>query len=115
MSEGLEVKISNNNKGLLVHLIGRISHTESNQFQSQLSELLEKSEQTYLFDCSELSFISSSGLRAILQFAKQIPDKGKKIGFFALQEAVLHVFDISGFTKILNIYKDKQQAEKELG
>ena len=110
MSAGLELKVSTDKGSLLIKLIGRISYTESNEFQAKLDELLLKDEQKIVFDCAELSFISSAGLRAILQLAKQAPAKDKKLVFYGLQENVAHIFDISGFTKILKIYSDKEQA-----
>lgn len=110
MSAGLEFKVSKDNGRLVVQLIGRVSYTESNEFQTKLDELLLKDEQLVMFDCAELSFISSAGLRAILQLAKQAPSKDKKLVFHSLQDNVAHIFDISGFTKILKIYPDKEQA-----
>ena len=111
MSSELELAVKSDNKSLSVRLIGKIGYLESNQFQSQLEELLDKDESVIFIDCSELSFISSAGLRVILKFAKQIPEKNKKLALYALQKNVEHVFDVSGFSKILNIYPDRQQAE----
>ena len=107
---GLSMRVSNEGECLYVHLNGRISYAESIDFQSQLEELLPREEKNVLFDCSGLNFISSAGLRAVLQFAKQAPAKGKKLGFFGLQSNVSHVFEISGFTRILKIYPNKVQA-----
>ena len=107
---GLTVNISNEGECLFVHLNGRVSYAESVDFQSQLEDLLPREEKSVLFDCSGLDFISSAGLRAVLQFAKQAPAQGKKLGFFALQSNVSHVFEISGFTRILKIYPNKVQA-----
>ena len=114
VSAGLELKISTDDGSLLVQLIGRISYTESNEFQTKLDELLLKDERKIVFDCTELSFISSAGLRAILQLAKQAPTEDRKLVFYGLQENVAHIFDISGFTKILKIYSDKEQAVSAL-
>lgn len=105
-----DLKVSGEGGQLLVCLGGQIGYIESNKFQSQLDDLLSRDERVILFDCNELTFISSAGLRAILQFAKQAPAKEKKLGFCALQDNVAHVFDISGFTKILQIYPSREQA-----
>ncbi len=107
---GLSVKVSSGGDCLFVHLSGRVSYAESVDFQSQLEDLLSREEKSILFDCSGLDFISSAGLRAVLQFAKQAPSKDKKLGFFALQSNVAHVFEISGFTRILKIFPNKAQA-----
>lgn len=107
---GLNLEVSSEGDCLFVHLGGRISYAESVDFQSQLEELLPREEKMVLFDCSGLDFISSAGLRAVLQFAKQAPTKGKKLCFFALQSNVAHVFEISGFTRILKVYPNKVQA-----
>ena len=106
----LNLKISSEGECLFVYLGGRVSYAESIDFQSQLEELLPREEKNVLFDCTGLDFISSAGLRAVLQFAKQAPTKGKKLGFFGLQNNVSHVFEISGFTRILKVYPNKVQA-----
>ena len=112
----VEVRVANSVDGKVVvaRLMGHVGYLESKQLQPQLDRLLDRAEPSILLECSELSFISSSGLRAILQFARQAQEKNKKLGFTALRESVAYVFDISGFTKILNIYDDQGQAETEL-
>lgn len=112
----VEVRVANcvEGKFVVARLMGHVGYLESRQLQPQLDKLLDREEPTILLECNELSFISSSGLRVILQFARQAQEKSKKLGFTDLRESVAYVFDISGFTKILNIYDDQKQAEADL-
>ena len=112
----VEVRVADSvdDKVVVARLMGHVGYLESKQLQPQLGRLLDRKESAILLECSELSFISSSGLRAILQFARQAQEKNKKLGFASLRESVSYVFDISGFTKILNIYDDQKQAEADL-
>ncbi|MDE3269570.1 MAG: STAS domain-containing protein [Pseudomonadota bacterium] len=112
----VEVRVTDSveDKVVVARMMGHVGYLESKQLQPQLDRLLGRTEPAIILECSELSFISSSGLRAILQFARQAQEKNKKLGFAALRESVAYVFDISGFTKILNIYDDQKQAEAKL-
>ena len=55
-----------------------------------------------ILDCSALEYVSSAGLRVILKAQKQMNVQGcmKLIG---VKEAIMEVFDITGFADILTI------------
>ena len=63
-----------------------------------------------LVDLSALRYISSAGLRILLLAAKRVQQKGGKIILYALQENVNDIFDISGFSSVFKICKDKESA-----
>lgn len=63
-----------------------------------------------LVDLSALRYISSAGLRILLLAAKRVQQKGGKIILYALQENVRDIFDISGFSSVFKICKDKESA-----
>lgn len=52
-----------------------------------------------VIDCSELDYISSSGLRIIIALRKRCPD----VELIDVNTEVYNVFEMTGFTRILNI------------
>lgn len=54
-------------------------------------------------DCTGMSYICSSGLRAFLSLNKSITSKGGKLIIRHLEPLVKDVFDMSGFSQIFNI------------
>ena len=63
-----------------------------------------------VIDFSDLSYISSAGLRVMLGLAKAMQKKDGKLVISSLSPQVKEVFDISGFTAIFRIFDTKADA-----
>ena len=86
---------------LLVKPIGRIDIDTTPELEKVVNEEIEKI--IYLtIDFSEVNYISSMGLRAILAFQKTMQAKGD-MKVANVKPEVLEVFKMVGFDKILNI------------
>ena len=55
-----------------------------------------------ILDCSALEYVSSAGLRVILKAQKQMNVRGS-MKLIGVNEAIMEVFDITGFADILTI------------
>ena len=112
MASGSELTLENHSEGgvLTVDIIGRATTIAASAFQSQLDEFVDREEKAIFLNCEKLAFISSSGLRVILRFAKEVSGRDKKLCFLSLNSNVAHIFEISGFSKIVDIYSDRAQA-----
>ena len=64
----------------------------------------------FVWDFSRLTFISSAGLRSVLQALKQVGPRGGKFAVCALSRNVHEVFDISGFKSLITICPDCASA-----
>ena len=53
--------------------------------------------------------MSSSGLRVLLATAKKLKGKGE-LKISNLNSVIEEVFDVSGFSSILNVYKTEEEA-----
>lgn len=86
---------------LTIALSGRLDTTTSpeleREIKSDISQVTERS-----FDFTELEYISSAGLRVLLT-AQKIMNKQGRMVIRHVSEAVLEVFDITGFSDILTI------------
>ena len=56
-----------------------------------------------VFDLAEVTYVSSAGLRVLLQAHKNMMQAGGKMTIAHPQEAVRRVFTLTGFAKILTI------------
>ena len=63
---------------------------------------------------TELSYISSAGLRVVLVLAKRLKQAGGKLVIYGMQPHVREVFDISGFLAILNVTATRNEAVEQL-
>jgi anti-anti-sigma factor len=63
-----------------------------------------------LLDMSEVTFISSLGLRMLLTVAKALDRHGAKTVLLSPQPAVREVLSLSGFDQLMPVYNDERTA-----
>ena len=89
------------NEKLTVAIEGRIDTTTAPQLESELKSSLDGVKEL-VFDIKELEYISSAGLRVLLTAQKVMNKQGKMIVKGA-SEAVMEIFEVTGFVDILDI------------
>jgi anti-sigma B factor antagonist len=63
-----------------------------------------------LLDMSEVTFVSSLGLRMLLTVAKALDRRGAKTVLLRPQPAVREVLKLSGFDQVIPIHNDNETA-----
>ena len=99
---------------LFVSLVGRLDTEAAVKFEAELAEVCKANAHSALtVDAAELEYVASSGLRTILKLAKT--EKNFKV--VNVCSSVYSVFEMTGFSRIINITKalrkiDLEQCEK---
>jgi len=88
---------------LNIKVEGRLDTVTSPELEASLGE--ESLGTKVVFDMSDLEYISSAGLRVLLSAQKKAIAEGGEMIVKGCQEAVLDVFDVTGFADILTIEK----------
>lgn len=63
-----------------------------------------------VLDLSELSYVSSAGLRSILQALKKTKSTGGSLRLCSIQPTVLKLLELSGFLSLVSTYPDREGA-----
>ncbi len=92
---------------------GRLDSMTSPDFEKSLEEYLKPPESNLLLDFDELDYISSAGLRVVLNAAKVFRQVEWKFAACNMQDHVREVFEISGFDSFINIYDSVNDFVKE--
>lgn len=95
----MNISKSLNDSVLTVSLEGRLDTTTSPMLESELNDSYEGITELIL-DFAALEYISSAGLRVILSAHKMTKGMLKIIN---VNDSVREIFDITGFSDILNI------------
>ncbi len=96
---------------LLVKLSGSIDAVAAAEFDKEFADLPASAE-TVELDFSAVNYTSSAGLRSLLMVKKLAAKQDKRLLVKDPQPAVVEVFDITGFNKLLDIvYSNQQQAD----
>lgn len=106
------MEIIQNKQGnvLVLDLNGRLDTTNYTEAEKQFMEFIKNNEINIVVDCSGLEYISSSGLRVFLMTLKKITSLKGKFVLCGLRDNINEIFEISGFTSIFDIQKDKDTA-----
>lgn len=90
-----------NEKELVIELSGRLDTTTAPTLEKTISENICDVEKLIL-DCKGLEYISSAGLRVVLNAQKKMQQIGG-MKVINVCEEVMEVFEITGFVDILSI------------
>jgi anti-anti-sigma factor len=93
---------------------GRLDGATGPVFEGDLSKAIAGDANKLLLDMAGLNYISSAGLRIVLQAAKQMKSKGGRLALCSLKEQIKEVFDISGFSGLLDIAPTAEEAMMRL-
>lgn len=93
----MEIKIQLGENEVQSKFIGRLDTAASQQAAADMEPLMSNADKPIIIDCSELEFISSSGLRLFLSLRKQTIAKGGKVIITGMTPEVKQVFSITGF------------------
>ena len=83
---------------------GRVDVTTSPQLQSRILAIFQKKNNLVL-DFLNVEYVSSAALRALLIGQKTAVSKGGSMKLVNVGDTVMKVFEMSGFSKILNVEK----------
>lgn len=100
----MESTITKERHATIFTLKGRLDSNTAPQFEKELRDFLISPSGHLVFDCNDLEYISSAGLRVILNTAKAYSASPYRFAACAMQEHVLEVFEISGFDSFITIH-----------
>ena len=97
----MDILITNGSE-FIISLKGRLDTNTSKELDKKVSELTFDSN-LVIFDFKELDYISSAGLREILNIKKRLDSEGKKLEIHNINDVIKEVFSITGFINVLTI------------
>jgi len=97
----MTVKKTHDGSKLTVSIEGKIDSNTASMLSSELDGALDGIKKL-TFDLSKTEYISSAGLRVLLTTQKIMNEQGKMI-VINVNESILEVFDVTGFSDILTV------------
>lgn len=106
----METNIRHDGQLSVVELTGSINSGNAHEFEDALSGE-PSSEEGVIIDAGGLEYISSAGLRVLLAAKKRC--KGKIFRVVNVNDEVMNVFDVTGFSEIMDISRAVRQLSVE--
>jgi len=98
----------------ILKIIGRVDGTTSKELQHEMTSIFAANHKDLILDFSEVSYISSAGIRILIEELKQLRTVGGKLFFIGLAPHIYEVFKISGLTSVFQIFDTYQDAINSL-
>ena len=84
----------------LVTLDGEMDTAAANEAEQVLKELYQNDGREVVFECKNLKYIASSGLRILISILKATMAKGSRVVLRNVNDDIKNVFKLTGFIDI---------------
>lgn len=98
----MTIRIEKNGSTLLLAPEGRLDTLTAPQLEAAVKENLADAA-SLTFDFEKLEYVSSAGLRVLLSAEKAMNAKGGSMKVCRVNETIMEVFEVTGFSDILTI------------
>ena len=112
----LDIKIIKKQDNVhLVELRGPIDSDTYQILEDRLKEIVKEKAKAVVFDMKDVDYISSIGIRVLIDAKKTIEGQGTIFAMMALQPQIRKVFDIMKILPIFTIFDNHIAADKYFG
>jgi len=91
-------------------LKGEIDLHVSPSVTASLNEMIDKKPERLVVDLSDVSYIDSAGLAALIEAMQRVEGYGGKFALSGLQETVRSIFEISRLDQVFQIFPHTNAA-----
>lgn len=106
----METIITKQNDVIIIKPINRLDSNTFEAFEQEINSQISNNASKLIIDFTELEYISSAGLRVILVTAKKLKKTKGTLRLCAMKDFIKEIFDIAGFSAILNIDTDLNES-----
>ena len=108
----MEIKIKENDNVKIVTPEGRIDSSTFQEFSDAINSVID-SNCDVVIDLADVLYISSSGLRVLLDGKKKL-NKNNNFRIINVNETVMEVFELTGFSSIFDIEKTGEVRSEDI-
>lgn len=99
----MDITINECDGRLIVIINGDLDNAASSQAERSLAPVFEHTDCDVVLDCTQMPYISSSGLRLLLNVFKHTRANGHAAVLKGMNEEVTEVFELSGFLQLFQV------------
>jgi anti-anti-sigma factor len=104
------IESTQTNNGVIVKVVGRMDAESAPAFEDACAAWVGRGVYQLIIDMSELSYVSSMGLRSFITIAKMAQEKGGSLRLCRLTGLVKQVFEITRLISLFPIHDSVESA-----
>ncbi len=93
----MNVTIQEQDGSMVASLVGSLDTAAAPEAEKAMSPLYDVEGKNIILDCTDLTYISSSGLRIFLGILRNAQEKGGHVFIKGINDKVRSIFTITGF------------------
>lgn len=110
MVSDLQIEAEEIEGKVILRLAGRLDAASFSVLEKRLNSLIGQGHKKVLMDFSELTYLSSAGMRLLLSFTKKLKAEGGSLVIFQVVKEIMEIIQMAGFERILQICKTEKAA-----
>lgn len=96
-----------------IHLSGRLDTVGSEQIAGELAGLASSAKRGVVIHLSEVTFLSSMGIRALIAAAKDVQAKGGRMVLHVDgSDVVVRTLEATGVDELIPVFDDEEEADE---
>ena len=99
----LEITSRSSESAVVLHATGRVDRNTAAELQEPLLRAAEAPTGAVELDLSEVSYMSSAGLRVLLMAAKALQKRRERLRLVNVPPQIYNVLNLAGFTSFIDI------------
>ena len=96
----------------VVELIGSIDTETHSQLEEELKEIINEQTRALIFDMKGIDYISSIGIKVILDTKRQTEQRQATFSMVDLQPQIRKVLNVMKILPMIDIFEDMEEADK---
>ena len=106
----MKIEATQNGTQVILKVSGRMDAANATLFQEECESGIKRGATVLILDFSELTYISSMGLRALVVVGKFLEERNGKLHICGLTGLVKQVFEITRLNSVFTIHDSVQSA-----
>ena len=106
----MEIQSEQRQKTLIISLVGSLDALTADQAHGFIGAQLDGGQQRVVVDLSQVDFMSSAGIRVLLDMLKRSRGLGGDLRLAATQPGVQRTLEMSGMVRVLKVYPSVEEA-----
>lgn len=98
----MKTTILEQDERIVAVLEGELDTAAAQEVEAALQPLFSNSSRDVIFDCANLDYIASSGLRIMLSILKSAKANGHKVVLKDVNDEIKNVFKLTGFISLFD-------------
>jgi anti-anti-sigma factor len=111
----MEIQSEFNRETLIIALAGSFDALTAGEAQSDIGAQLEAGQGRVVLDLGQVDFMSSSGVRVLLETLRKSRSLGGDLRLAGAQLGVQRTLEISGLVRVLGVYPSVEEAVRSFG